>query len=158
MRPPFCSCPRVRRVTFSTDNQLRIKPTMPIFKNTKRCLYPSCESFDISIDFIFLIVLQRASKTMEGIRSTQDRLLWAGGLIVATTIFYTVGLFVYRYFFHPLAKFPGPILNAISDVSTKFSLFGICISDVSGRCPRSSGYCEADYPWKRRKSTTNTAL
>ena len=73
---------------------------------------------------------------MEGIRSTQDRLLWAGGIIVATTIFYTVGLFVYRYFFHPLAKFPGPILNAISDVSASvlfFSVYLTCLADARDR-------------------------
>ena len=56
-------------------------------------------------------------ETLPEMRSVSERLLIAGGLLVAGSILYTLCLFIYRLFFHPLAKFPGPWLNAVSDVS-----------------------------------------
>jgi hypothetical protein len=50
-------------------------------------------------------------------RSLGDRLIIAGGLLSTGTVLYIVGLCIYRLCFHPLAKFPGPWINAVSDVS-----------------------------------------
>jgi hypothetical protein len=51
------------------------------------------------------------------VRGMQQRLLLAGGLLAVGTVVYTFALCVYRLFLHPLAKFPGPWINAVSDVS-----------------------------------------
>ncbi|KAF2102795.1 cytochrome P450 [Rhizodiscina lignyota] len=53
---------------------------------------------------------------MPGVRSTQDRLLLAGGILAIGSFFYFIGIVIYRLYFHPLAKFPGPVINRISDL------------------------------------------
>lgn len=40
--------------------------------------------------------------------------MWLG-LFGAAGLFYTVGLVIYRVFFHPLAKYPGPLIAKITD-------------------------------------------
>jgi len=56
------------------------------------------------------------------IRGTGDRI--ALGALIALTglVLYTIGVGVYRLWFHPLSKFPGPLFNKISDVSTRWKL------------------------------------
>lgn len=54
--------------------------------------------------------------THDAVRSLNDRLTIAGGLLGAFVVLYTLGKIVYNYWFHPLARFPGPFLNAVSDV------------------------------------------
>jgi hypothetical protein len=49
-------------------------------------------------------------------RLWSDRLLIGTGLFVVGTTLYTLSLFIYRLWLHPLAKFPGPWINAVSDV------------------------------------------
>lgn len=46
-----------------------------------------------------------------------SRLLLAATGASVITVVYLVSVAIYRYFFHPLAKFPGPTINAISWVS-----------------------------------------
>jgi hypothetical protein len=50
-------------------------------------------------------------------RSLGDRLIIASSLLSIGTVLYIVGLCIYRLCFHPLAKFPGPWINAVSDVN-----------------------------------------
>jgi hypothetical protein len=57
--------------------------------------------------------------SMTNPRGISDRLMVAAALLTAGTTFYLVALSIYRIYFHPLAKFPGPKLNAISDVSDR---------------------------------------
>ena len=55
------------------------------------------------------------------IRGTGERIA-AGALVaVAGLLLYTVGVVVYRLWFHPLSKFPGPFINRVSGVSTNKS-------------------------------------
>ena len=56
-------------------------------------------------------------ETLPEVRSLRERLLIAGVIFAAGTVLYTLALFIYRLYFHPLAKFPGPWMNAVSDVS-----------------------------------------
>lgn len=56
---------------------------------------------------------------MENVRSMGDRLLIVGSILGVITVVYIAGTVIYNRFFHPLAKFPGPFLNAVSDVSIK---------------------------------------
>jgi hypothetical protein len=53
----------------------------------------------------------------------RDRAVFAGNVLVASTLSYLLIVSIYRLYFHPLAKFPGPILNRISWV-----LHGPCLS------------------------------
>ena len=50
------------------------------------------------------------------VRSAQDRLFLTGSILAIGTLCYFVGLVIYRLSFHPLARFPGPLINRISDV------------------------------------------
>lgn len=73
---------------------------------------------DVGRAFSLLAVDMDEEKTSH-IRGTGDRI--AVGALVAVTglVLYTVGVMVYRLWFHPLSKFPGPFLNRVSDVSTQ---------------------------------------
>ncbi|KIW74827.1 hypothetical protein Z517_11597 [Fonsecaea pedrosoi CBS 271.37] len=50
------------------------------------------------------------------VRGIQERVLVAVGLPVIAILTYTILIGVYRLYFHPLAKFPGPKINAISPI------------------------------------------
>jgi hypothetical protein len=50
------------------------------------------------------------------VRSTANRIVASALLCVLGLIVYGIGLAVYRLWFHELAKYPGPLLNRISDV------------------------------------------
>ena len=60
---------------------------------------------------------------MENVRGMGDRLFIAGGILGVIASVYIIGTVIYNRFFHPLAKFPGPFLNAVSDVSPSASVF-----------------------------------
>ncbi|KAF2836757.1 cytochrome P450 [Patellaria atrata CBS 101060] len=49
-------------------------------------------------------------------RSTYDRLVFASIPLGGGIVVYIVGLIVYRLWLHPLARFPGPFLNRVSDL------------------------------------------
>jgi hypothetical protein len=75
---------------------------------------------DVGRAFSMLAVNMEQDQTSH-VRSTGDRIA-AGALIaVAGLVLYAVAIVIYRLWFHPLSKFPGPFLNRVSDVSTKQS-------------------------------------
>jgi hypothetical protein len=47
-------------------------------------------------------------------RGLGDRIFIAGALLVGGTAFYLFAISIYRLYFHPLSKYPGPTANAIS--------------------------------------------
>lgn len=49
-------------------------------------------------------------------RNLGDRLVIASGFLSIGSGLYFIRLCIYRIVFHPLAKFPGPWINAIPDV------------------------------------------
>ena len=72
---------------------------------------------DVGRAFSMLAVGRDEEKTSH-IRGAGERIA-AGALVaVAGLLLYTAGVVVYRLWFHPLSKFPGPFLNRVSDVST----------------------------------------
>ena len=55
-------------------------------------------------------------------RKVADTVGFAATVSVIATICYVVAICIYRLFLHPLAKFPGPKLNAISSLPGIYSL------------------------------------
>ncbi|KAF9891098.1 hypothetical protein FE257_005034 [Aspergillus nanangensis] len=49
-------------------------------------------------------------------RSVGERLMVAGGVLAIGLVLQIVCTVIYRYWFHPLAKYPGPFINAVSDL------------------------------------------
>lgn len=54
---------------------------------------------------------------VDSARGMGERLYAAGAFLLIGLLLQTVCTIVYRYWLHPLSKFPGPFLNAVSDVS-----------------------------------------
>lgn len=50
-------------------------------------------------------------------RSLSQRTAWAAGLLSIVIFGYVFSIIMYRLFFHPLRKFPGPMINRISSVT-----------------------------------------
>lgn len=67
-------------------------------------------------DFYFTIMDSPAA------RGLSDRLVIAGSVFLAGTTLYLIAISIYRLYFHPLAKFPGPVANAISWVRGRTNL------------------------------------
>lgn len=55
-------------------------------------------------------------------RGVTDTLRLAAAVSVLATLCYVVAICIYRLFFHPLAKFPGPKFNAVSALPGIYSL------------------------------------
>jgi hypothetical protein len=74
-------------------------------------------------------------------------------LTVAAYLLYAIGLVVYRLYFHPLAKFPGPRLAAATfwyeayyEV-LKTGRFGFNISELHDKYGMCSGLFTVNAPW-----------
>ncbi|KAL4798531.1 cytochrome P450 [Aspergillus venezuelensis] len=59
---------------------------------------------------------------MSGLRTATERTWYLGAASALVIVLYGVGLAVYRLYFHPLARFPGPRLSAISSLPSIYSL------------------------------------
>ncbi|EHK97816.1 putative Isotrichodermin C-15 hydroxylase [Glarea lozoyensis 74030] len=66
------------------------------------------------------------------------RFVLACGLLCVGTFVYTIGIVVYRLWFHPLSKYPGPFLNAVSE-------FPATIWVLQGRLPMETRKIHAKY-------------
>jgi hypothetical protein len=53
----------------------------------------------------------------DNVRGMGERLIMPGAILAVLVVVYVTGTIIYNRFFHPLAKFSGPFLNAVSDVS-----------------------------------------
>jgi len=68
--------------------------------------------------FLSLLIMDASLNDVLPVRGSSERLLFVVGVLAAGSIAYFLSLVTYRLFFHPLAKFPGPRINAVSDVRT----------------------------------------